>query len=106
MKLSFVRFSFQVSVAGHGMASEFGSGAMDIEYNRSRDMVVLGANGDEVPRSAVVQWRRDRTKEPPQVKPQCDICLGRFNNAQALGAHRKHKHGIKGVSHVAKGGGQ
>ena len=106
MKLSAVRFAYQVDVPGLGAVSELTSELRALTYDRANNTLWIGDDGTGVPWGQVRQHKRDRKKDVPQVKPQCDICLGRFNNAQALGAHRKHKHGIKGASHVAKSGGQ
>lgn len=88
MKLSAVKFATQVDVPGIGPAVEFTSAAVPLEYDQATDMVRVGNDGIEVPRSEVRQWRRDRTKEPPQVKPQCNVCGRKFNNAMGLGGHR------------------
>lgn len=96
MKLSAVKFSVQVDVPGIGAVSELTSAVRTLEYDRVNDTVWIGDDGTGVPWSQVRQHKRDRGREPPQVKPQCDVCLGRFNNQQALGAHRKHRHGISG----------
>lgn len=92
MKLARVAFSHQVTVPGYGTAAEFDSQAIPLEYDRATDMVRIGNDGaqEDVPKSSVVQWRRDRTKE--NAKQTCDVCQRQFNNRQALGAHKRFRH--------------
>ncbi len=89
MKLRFVKFATQVDVPGIGPCIEFSSAAVAIEYDRPSDMVRIGNDGVEVPRSEVRVWHRERGKEPPQVKVKCEVCSKEYNNRQALGGHRR-----------------
>ncbi len=92
MKLATVKLDRQVKV-GREFSDEWDSRNITLSYDKDTDMVRIGDDGDEVPRSAVVQWARDRSKEPPQVKAQCPQCSREFNNRQALGGHLRQAHG-------------
>ena len=87
MKLSTVKLDRQIKV-GKEFSDEWDARNVSLEYDRASDMVRIGDQGDEVPRSAVVQWNRDRTA--PETKQTCPVCERPFNNAQALGSHRAH----------------
>jgi len=94
MKLSSVAFIRQVTVPGAGTAAEFDAREVALEYDPPSGMVRIGNDGQgvEVPREQVLQWKRDRTKEPPQVKAVCPHCSRQFNNKQALGGHLRQAH--------------
>ncbi len=90
MKLASVSFKHIVTTIHHGASAEFASPPVALEYDRATDMVRVGADPVEVPRSDVAQWKRDRTKDSAKVT--CPECQRQFNNGQALGAHRTFKH--------------
>jgi hypothetical protein len=90
MKLTSVVFKHLVTVPGHGTSADFMSPPVPIEYDKATDMVRVGNDPVDVPRSDVAQWKRDRVKESGKVT--CPECQRQFNNPQALGAHRRFKH--------------
>lgn len=90
MKLSHVAFKHMVTVPGFGAAAEFDALSVPIEYDKATDMVRVGNDPVDVPRADVAQWKRDRTRDTGKVT--CRDCAKQFNNAQALGAHRRFKH--------------
>lgn len=93
MKLASVSFLQTIIVPGHGPAVDYCSPPHSLEYDRQTDSVRVGTDGIEVPRSLVRQWKRDRSREPPQVKARCELCQREFNNRQGLGGHMRQAHG-------------
>jgi hypothetical protein len=93
MKLASVTFLSPVPYNGQASA-DYSSQAVALSYDKASDSVRIGNDGLEVPRSRVAHWKRDRAKEPPDSKVQCDLCSRQFNNRQALGGHKRHAHGV------------
>lgn len=100
MKLIFAKFARQVDVPGIGAVAELHANVRSLEYDRVNDTVWIGDDGTGVPWGQVVQHKRDRSadKDLAMVKKQCELCQRKFNNAQALGAHQRHSHGVRGKS--------
>jgi hypothetical protein len=98
MRLHRVELDKAVAVRGHGLTAVITSEMVPISYDPQTDMVTIGNDGDEVPRSRVIAWKRDRSRTPPQVKAQCPECKREFNDNRALGAHRKQAHGVNGTT--------
>ncbi len=100
MKLASVTLLSPIPYRG-GATTEFSAIHDSLEYDRAADVVIIGDGGLEVPRERVAHWVRDRKKEPPVVKPACDICGKVFNNGQAKGGHMRQKHGVSSTRRVA-----
>lgn len=100
MRLLRVELSMRIPVRGHGETATITSEMAPLSYDPQTDMVAIGNDGDEVPRSRVIAWKRDRTRMPPLIKVQCPECPRQFNDNRALGAHRKQKHGVNGSTRV------
>ncbi len=98
MRLLRVEFEKMVYVPGHGDTQKVSSDMVALNYDEKTDMVQIGVDGDEVPRSQVRQWKRDRTRTPPQIKAQCPECPREFDDNRALGAHRHKAHGVNGTT--------
>lgn len=102
MKLASVTLLSPIPYRG-GATTEFSAIHDSLEYDRAADVVIIGDGGLEVPRERVAHWVRDRKKEPPVVKPRCDLCNPPrvFNNGQALGGHKRQRHGVASTRRVA-----
>lgn len=96
MRLLRVELSVRVPVRGHGDTATITSEMATLTYDPQTDMVAIGNDGDEVPRSRVIAWKRDRSRTPPLIKATCPECSREFNNASQLGSHRKQAHGVEG----------
>ena len=98
MRLHRVELDKAVAVRGHGLTAIITSEMVPISYDPQTDMVAIGNDGDEVPRSRVIAWKRDRSRTPPLIKAQCPECKREFNTNQQLGSHRKQAHGVNGTT--------
>jgi len=97
MRLLEVFFVAPVTVPGYQATAHVRASMVNVlEYDAASRMVLVGE--DEYPRERVDHWKRLRRGEPPQIKPMCELCERPFNDARALGAHQRHKHGVKGQS--------
>ncbi len=90
MKLKRVVLAKQIQV-GREWSDAWTSEQTALAYDHSTDMVCLGDDGVEVPRSGIIAWQRD-TARAPQVKAQCPQCDREFNNKMALGGHLRQAH--------------
>lgn len=98
VRLLLVELSKRIPVHGHGETALITSEMAALSYDPTTDMVAIGREGDEVPRSWIIRWRRDRSRTPPTVKAKCPECVREFNDNRALGAHRKQVHGVNGTT--------
>lgn len=99
MRLLRVDLDKAIHVRGYGSATAtLTSDIVPLSYDERTDMVAIGNDGDEVPRSRVIAWKRDRSRVPPQIKAKCPECAKEFNDNRALGAHRKQAHGVEGTT--------
>lgn len=98
MRLLRVELATRVHVRGHGETSSINAEMAALSYDEKTDMVVIGNDGDEVPRSQVISWRRDRSRTPPLIKIKCEKCARQFNDNRALGAHMYQAHGVNGTT--------
>lgn len=98
MRLLRVELDKRVAVRGHGETALITAEMVPLSYDPVTDMVAIGNDGDEVPRSRVIAWKRDRSRNPPRIKSQCPECRREFNDNRALGAHRKQVHDVAGTT--------
>ena len=99
MRLLRVELIKSVSIAGALATFEYeAADRFPLNYDPATDMVAIGPDGEEVPRSWVLKWKRDRSRTPPLIKAQCPECQREFNDNRALGAHRHKAHGVNGTT--------
>ncbi len=109
-----VRFDTLVQVADRQPASEWRAteGKVVLRVHAgppaSVSIELVGCAVPEyVPIERVTQWTpmpvapavERREKPEPVASLACDVCGQLFEKANALGAHKRYAHGIKGTSH-------
>lgn len=88
MKLSYVKFK-ALETFSDGTSSDEVTTDMHGEVSLDVENGIVHVGPDRFPLGHVRQYR--------EMPSNCDICGNGFQDARALGAHKAHKHQIKGA---------